>query len=73
MKLTEEEKEERFYLERLKSSRTIPMFQEKQDRLRHLNAKEFHNHCSNIHCTGYEGTEDEITCIKCGSKLHKTI
>ena len=73
MKLTEEEKEEIIYLQNLQKSRTIPMFQEKQDRLRYLNAKEFHNCCSNIHCTGYEGTDEEISCAKCGSKLHKTI
>ena len=73
MKLTEQEKQERTYLEELKSSRTIPMMQKDQDRLRYLNAKEFHNCCSNPHCTGYEGIEDEAICPKCKSKLVKSI
>ena len=73
MKLTKEEVTERTYVQGLQQSRTIPMFQEKQDRLKYLNAKEFHNCCSNIHCTGHEGTEEETECPKCGSKLHETI
>jgi len=73
MKLTQEEVQEKIYLENLQSSRTMPMMQSEFDRLRHLNAKEFHNHCSNIHCTGYEGSDEEVDFIKGGSKLHKTI
>jgi len=71
MKLTEQEQQEITYLEGLKASRTIPMMQKNQYRLRYLNAKEFHNCCSNPHCTGYEGTEEETICHKCKSKLHK--
>ena len=73
MKLTEREQQERTYLEGLKASRTIPMMQKDQDRLRYLNTKEFHNCCSNPRCTGYEGTEKETICPKCKSKLVKSI
>jgi hypothetical protein len=73
MKLTEKEQQERKYLQEQKQSRTIPMMQEAQDRLRYLNKKEFHNHCSNPRCTGYEGTEEETICPKCKSKLFKLI
>jgi uncharacterized paraquat-inducible protein A len=73
MKLTEQEQQERNYLEGLKASRTIPMMQKDQNRLRYLNAKEFDNCCSNPHCTGYEGKDEETTCPKCQSKLVKSI
>ena len=69
MKLTEQEQQEITYLEGLKASRTIPMMQKNQYRLRYLKVKEFHNCCSNPHCTGYEGTEEETICHKCKSKL----
>lgn len=73
MELTAQEKQEREYLQGLQQSRTIPMMQKDQDRLRYLNKKEFHNHCSNPSCTGYEGTEEETKCPKCNSDLHKLI
>jgi hypothetical protein len=73
MKLTEQEQQEKAYLMDLKASRTIPMMQKDQDRLRFLNAKEFHNCCSNHHCTGYQGTEEETICPKCHRKLWKNI
>lgn len=73
MKLTDKEEQEREYLLGLKSSRTIPMRQVDQDRLCYLNYKEFHNQCSNVRCTGYEGTEEEATCPKCGEELFKLL
>ena len=73
MKLTDQEQQEKSYLEGLKASRTIPMMQKDQGRLRYLNAKEFHNCCSNPQCTGYEGTEQETICKNCRRKLVKSI
>jgi uncharacterized paraquat-inducible protein A len=73
MKLTEQEEEQRTYLNELCASKTVPMMPELQKRLKYLNAKAFHNCCSNPHCTGYEGTDKEIICPKCQSKLIKSI
>lgn len=73
MKLTDEEKKERDYLISLRSNTTIPMFQDKQDRLNYLNRKEFHNNCTNPQCTGCDAKEDEYYCPKCGSDIYKTI
>ncbi len=73
MKLTEKEEQERIYLEGLKSSRTIVMMQNDQDRLKFLNAKEFHNCCPNPQCTGYDGSDIETICPICNSNLIKSI
>jgi hypothetical protein len=73
MQLIEQERQELILLEGLKASRTIPMMQKDQERLRYLLAKEFHNCCSNPHCMGYMGTENETICPKCKSNLIKSI
>lgn len=73
MKLTTEEQQELDHLRNAQKSRTIPMMQWQHDRLTYLNKKEFHNCCSNTHCTGHEGTEEETICPKCNSKLHNLI
>jgi len=73
MKLTERENQEIDYLRGLQQSRTIPMMQGDQNRLKYLNQKEFHNCCSKPSCTGYTGSESETKCIKCGADLHKLI
>jgi hypothetical protein len=71
MKLTEQELQELAYLQGLTVSTEVPMLQEQQDRLRYLNLKEIHNNCSNPSCEGYEGSEYESKCHKCGFKLLK--
>lgn len=73
MKLTIEEQNERESLIEFQKSKTRFMSQQEHDRLIYLNKKEFHNHCSNIHCTGYEGSEIETNCPKCNYPLHKLI
>jgi hypothetical protein len=74
MKLTNQEENERLYIQQLKSSRTIPFINVfLNERLIYLNRKEFHNCCSNPRCIGYEGNESETTCPKCNSKLYKLI
>lgn len=73
MKLTEQEIKELRSLRTLTRNMNIPMTSKDQDRLKYLNAKEFHNCCSNPHCTGHEGSENENICPKCKSKLFKLI
>ena len=72
MKLTDKEQQEITYLKRLKGSKTIPMMQKDQERLKYLNLKNLHNCCLNPHCTGYEGADKETICPKCQSKLMKS-
>jgi hypothetical protein len=73
MKLTIREQQELDHLRESKKSRTIPMTQLQHERLTYLNRKEVRHCCSNAHCTGYEGKENENICPKCGSKLFKLI
>jgi len=73
MTLTVEEQNEREYLLEIRKSRTRVMMPLEQDRLSYITKKEFHNCCSNIHCSGYEGSEIETNCPKCNYPLHKLI
>ena len=72
MKLSNEEQQEINCLRELQQG-YIPMMQKDFDRLKYLNHKEFHNCCPNPHCTGHEGTEEEIICPKCKRELMKLI
>ena len=71
MKLTDSEERELIYLEGLTVSELIPMIPKDQIRLKYLGRKKFHNCCINPKCIGYEGTEEETICQKCGTKLFK--
>jgi hypothetical protein len=73
MKLTTQEQHELDCLREYKKSRTIHMTQLQRERLLYLNRKDVRNCCSNPHCAGYEGKENENICPKCGSNLFKLI
>ena len=72
MQLTKDEKEERQLLEIFQKG-PILMPHEQIERLKYLRAKEFHNCCSNVRCTGYHGIEEETICPVCQSALVKSI
>lgn len=73
MKLSQDEKNEMKYLSGLTVGFPRPMLQEERKRLEFLNAKQWHNECSNPHCNGYEGSNDEMNCPKCGYELLKKL
>jgi uncharacterized paraquat-inducible protein A len=72
MKLSDEELVEIRGLSRMCQT-TSPLSKEMEDRYRYLRKKKIHNCCSNPKCTGYEGTEKEMVCPRCKSKLFKTL
>jgi hypothetical protein len=73
MNLTLQEQKEYEILKEYQKSRTRWMSELEHDRLNFLFKKQMQNSCSNLHCTGYEGTDEEIYCPKCYSILFKII
>jgi hypothetical protein len=73
MKLTAEEEREIENIRDLMESETTYVPIVYKDWLDFLLRKRQHNECSNTNCEGYEGTEEETVCPKCGSELFKLI
>lgn len=71
MKLTEDEQRRLDYLCFKQQERTTPLFQHEFKELQTLLKKEVLHCCPNIKCTGYQGTEKDIKCPKCGILLIK--
>lgn len=72
MALTHNEQKELVWLEEITPA-SYPMSRDQIDRRKYLRKKFWHNSCSNPHCTGHNGTDEEKECPKCGSKLFKKL
>ena len=69
MELTKAESEELDLLRWLAGSNNVPISNEMHDRMMVLGRKQFHKSCSNLKCTGHQGSCDDKRCPKCGSEL----
>ena len=71
MEFTDENAKELDNLCHERASASVPISQEKQDRIRVLQKIMYHNGCLNPTCVGGYGNEEEKICKYCGHDLFK--